>query len=168
MAIDIIVEDGSNVTGANSYADLDEVKAYAAMRGFNLGNDDEKIKARMILAMDYIESFGSKFGGEPTYVDQSLSWPRYGFGDFASNYMPPNLLKAQAQLVVEQANGIVLMPTNAGGAFITKEKVGPIETEYSEAIALSGSANNPSMPAVDALLSGLFRSGSFRLKTYRA
>lgn len=169
MAIEIIVEDGSNVPNANSYADLVYVKAYAEQRGFSLGVDDEKTKARMILAMDYIEGFASKYPGSPTYVDQALSWPRYDAGDYLSNAIPANLLKAEAQLVIEQAvNSVVLLPTTAGGAFITKEKVGPIETEYSEAVALSGSANGPYMPAVDLLLSGLFKAGSFRLKTYRA
>lgn len=169
MAIEIIVEDGTNVPNANSYATLDEVKAYAEQRGYSLGSDDEKTKARMILAMDYIESFGSKYQGSPTYIDQALSWPRYDAGDWLSNGVPPNLLKAQAQLVIEQViNKVVLLPTTAAGAFITKEKIGPIETEYSEAVALSGGGNSPSIPAVDALLGSLFRVGSFRLKTYRA
>jgi hypothetical protein len=171
VAIDIIVEDGSIVANANSYTELAFVKSFAANRGVTLIDaDDEKTKAKMILAMDYIESFGSKFLGSPTSLAQSLSWPRSNVRmnceDFPNNEIPSQLPRAQAQLVIEQANGVVIMPT-VSGAFVTKEKVGPIETEYSEALAIAA-GQTPNMPAVDALLSGLFSAGSFRLKTYRA
>lgn len=168
MAIVLIIEDGSIVANANSYGDLEPAKVYATNRGVNLGTDDEKIKAWLINAMDYLE--GLKYKGELVEPGvQALSWPRKKViidgHAFVDNAIPSRLINAQYQLVIEQKNGISIMPTTSG-AFITREKVGPIETEYSAAIA-SSSGLSPSMPLVDALLAGLLGAGKFSLTTYR-
>lgn len=71
MAV-IIVEDGSVVTGANSYVSEAELATYAADRGVAVtGAADELI----IQAMDYIE--GLSFIGVKGSSEQSLQWPRY-------------------------------------------------------------------------------------------
>ena len=72
--------------------------------------------------------------------------------------------KAQCQLIVEQANGGVLMPTQLEAA-VKKEVVGPIETEYAVSV---GAINQPVFSAVDALLEPLFNTSSgFSLTTVR-
>lgn len=173
MAIDIIVEDGTNVPNANSYITLDEAKTYAANRGVTLPAEDEKVKALIINGTDYIELYRSKFKGVPTYDDQSLSWPRKGviIGNVkvADNVIPRELKQIACMLVIEANNG-PLVVSNSGDAFVKKEKIGPIETEYSESVYLAGAAVGgfgTSFPAVDALLADLLASGAGRLRTLR-
>jgi hypothetical protein len=52
------------------------------------------------------------------------------------------------QLAVHSLDGIDLIPTITG-PFIVKDKIGPLETTYSEKLNTS---NEPTLPLVDALL----------------
>lgn len=67
----IVVEDGSVVTGANSYVTEAELSAYATARGVTLTGDTEEL---LIRAMDYVESLG--FIGIKLTDTQPLQWPR--------------------------------------------------------------------------------------------
>ncbi len=155
----LIIEDGSGVPNANSYGDLAGARAYALARGIALSITDSVVESQMILAMDYLESFD--YRGAPISFTQPLSWPRKEL-QFDSddpvplNYIPPSLVEAQYQLVIEQFNGINLQPTfnnNSGGAgAVVEEKTDVLSTRYSERI---GTTSQPVMPKVDALLRGL-------------
>jgi hypothetical protein len=68
----IIVEDGSVVTGANSYATEAELTAYATARGITLTIGAELL---LIKAMDWIEI--QKYKGDQIDCEQVLEWPRY-------------------------------------------------------------------------------------------
>lgn len=67
----IVVEDGSIVTGANSYVSEAELTTYATARGVTLTIDTEQL---LIRAMDYIDSL--QFKGVKLTDDQPLQWPR--------------------------------------------------------------------------------------------
>lgn len=67
----IVVEDGSIVTGANSYVTEAELTSYAAARGITIEGDEEEL---LIKSMDYIESLS--FIGIKNLQDQPLQWPR--------------------------------------------------------------------------------------------
>ncbi len=67
----IIVEDGSIVANANSYASEAALTAYAAARGVTLTGDEDDL---LIQAMDYVESLD--FIGFKLTYDQPLQWPR--------------------------------------------------------------------------------------------
>lgn len=167
MAITITVEDGSGVAGANSYVDLATARAYAEQRGRTLPSDDEQAKALIIRSTDYLESFRGKYKGVKTNASNALQWPRkcvvIDGEDWPDDAIPSELISAQCALIIE-ANSIELMPTQSG-QFVIREKVGVIETEYSDAISTTG---QPTIPAVDAMLEPLLSVGSFRLKTVRA
>lgn len=162
------VETGSIVANANSYVDLAFIKAYALARGIALGTDTV-IEQQSIKAVDYLEGLRSRFQGNKVSSTQSLQFPREnvwidGF-EVAKTSIPSELIKAQCQLICEQANSVDIMPTQSEAA-IKKEVVGPIETEY--AIA-TGTITTPVMTAVDALLEPLFKNSSsgFTLTTVR-
>lgn len=165
----LIVEDGSLVTDANSYADIETIKSFAELRGFDLGFDDPLIENRAIKAMDYIEAKRNEFKGTKVDISQELQFPRNnvqidGF-DVPSDSIPKELVKAQCQLVIEQTNGIEIMPTQSEAA-IKKETVGPISTEYAVS---EGSSFSPFISSVDALLQPLLKTGigGFSLTTVR-
>ena len=165
----LVIEDGTGVEGANSYITLAEARAYALERGVTLTADDAVLEAHLILAMDYLESLRDKYQGSKTLSTNSLQWPRYPvYIDgtlIGSNVIPQELKDAEAQLAIEQHNGIVISPSVAEkvGA-VKKEKVGPLETEY---FAGTGSSTGqPVMTKVDELLAPLldarWRTGSIR------
>lgn len=162
----LVIEDGTIVTGANSYIDIPEAKAFAAARGVDLGTDDVVTEQRLLLAMDYLESLNYK--GTRTDPDQQLlAWPRVGVTfdgrTFGDHVIPNQLKSAQAQLAVEQFNGVVIFAstgasTTVGELAVKKEVVDVIETEFfspkdmnQEFVAVA------QMPAVSALLRGLLK-----------
>lgn len=150
----LIVEDGSIVSGANSYVTVAEIEAYAGLRGI-VYPDPTKIEMYAIQAMDYLETLAYK-GVQVDPDTQPLQWPRKNVvvnGRTLPNDKIPNGIKnAQMQLCIYLVQGISLFETGTGGQFVTREKIGPIETEYSEAVFMS-QGGAPIIPLAEALLS---------------
>lgn len=162
----LVIEDGTIVTGANSYIDIPTAKAFAEARGVDLGTDDVVTEQRLLIAMDYLESLNYK--GTRTDPDQQLlAWPRVGVTfdgrTFGQNTIPNQLKSAQAQLAIEQFNGVVIFASTGassgnGELAVKKEVIDVIETEFfspkdmgQEIVAVA------EMPAVSALLRGLLK-----------
>jgi len=159
----LIIEDGTNVAGANSYATLTTIRAYAVARGVTtLSAVDATLEAQVMKAMDYIEAQRSKYQGEQTYktatVAQALQWPRKNVLidcialDDAT--IPQELIDAEGELTIQIAAGVELYPTTTGN-FVIREKIDVIDTSYSEKI---GTSSQPNLPSVDRLLDVLFSS----------
>lgn len=128
----LIVEDGTVVANAQSYADAAELVAFAALRGVALPSSEAAQEQLLIKAMDALEEFARKWKGEPVSASQALAWPRKNVVldgmSHAANDIPRELQYAQMQLAVE-ANSGDLQP-NEQQQQTTKEKVGPIEITY--------------------------------------
>lgn len=176
MASELIIEDGTGVANANSYAAAADARAYAALRGITLpaaGAGVDPVEVFLVLAAEYLDS--RAWVGYLATATQGLAWPRvfdfpllaypfypYEIAGYWEAYLPfdpsyyvlpEKIAAAQCQLVIEQFNGVVLMPTTAGGTqFITREKTDTIETNYSEKL---GTLSTPTMPIVTSLLRGL-------------
>jgi hypothetical protein len=166
----LVVEDGTLVTpNANSYVTLDEIRAYALARNITLSDDDEVVSGQGVQATDYLETFRAQYKGDLVVPTQPLAWPRVGaiINDvaFPSDDIPVELMKAQCQLVCEQARGVVLQPTFVYEGRIKRKKIDRLETEWFDG---AQTGNQPSMPMVDALLTELLNSSSaFALHTVR-
>lgn len=147
----LTIEDGTIVSDANSYASVSDARAYASARGVTLPVADGDVEVLLIKAGDYLNAIDN-FRGDAVDVDQSMNWPRsgvvIGLNAVANNVIPASIKKAQMQLVLHQADGIDINPTVTGN-FIVREKIGPIETQYSENINTNPA---PTLPLVDALL----------------
>jgi len=136
----LVVEDGSIVTGANTYASLATVTAYHVARGNStwLASDADSEPA-ILRAMDYIESLtwlGMAYSGPVGGVGyQPLQWPRVdvyvGGFELAHDEIPPKVISAlcEAALVELVTPGALSVALERGGAVI-REKVDVIETEY--------------------------------------
>lgn len=170
----LIVEDGTAPANANSFATLAFIRAYAADRGVDLAAiTDLALTAFAIKATDWL---GTKdYVGTPNSVAQNLLWPRSGVINFdGSSFpntgvgsIPVTLQNAEAQLCIEQNNGVDLMPTvdnNTTGGFVVSRKVDVIETQFSERI---GTLKQPLMPKVDRWLQGLLSSSGGSLNVVR-
>lgn len=154
----LIVEDGTNIPNANSYADLVDIRAYALARGITLTAVDADLEVQVIKAMDYLESFRTCFQGEKTYDDQSLQWPRSDV--YIDNILidedsiPKDLRSAEMQLVIDVHNGITLQPSLSGSSStagqVTHEQVGPLVVKYSD--TASPSSTNPKLTAAQSFI----------------
>jgi len=131
----LIIEDGSQVSGANSYVTLAQVRAYGLSRGVALSEADATLEAQVIESMDYLESFADRFKGELVARDQPLSWPRIGAyiegWNWTSVEIPRQVLNAVYSLVLEVHAGEDLFnPTAAALPAIKKRVEGAVAVEY--------------------------------------
>lgn len=181
----LVVETGAgDDPTANSYVDLDYIKAYGTARGYTLPSD-AILEQKAIAAMDYIEpqlrasTNGRKSWRGQTLEDgstapkQPLQYPRecaqIDCEDIPNNYIPKELMDAQAAATFE-AIKLDLLPTDTGALPVIRDKVGPIETEFSDALLrISGGFTGPSFPKVDGILSAILNGcgGGFFLKSVR-
>lgn len=167
----IIVEDGSNIANANSYITVEQLTAYADARGVTLPATDQLKEPLLIRAIDYINSFRGRYQGTKTYSDQAMLFPRNGMTidleTFPKDAIPQELKDAQAQAAIYAAT-TDLNPITTGDQVVKREKIGPIDTEYSETLAAKFLDSGPSFPLVDLLLAPLFGTqGGFFITTVR-
>lgn len=126
----IVVEDGTVVSGANSYVSEAELTTYATDRGVTIsGNNDELL----ILAMDYVESLN--FIGYQYTEDQALSWPRTEAKKddiywYDSDEIPQKLKDGlcETALAIDAGNS----PASDLERATKREKVGDLEVEYAD------------------------------------
>lgn len=170
-----VVEDGSIVVGANGYASLDYIRTYAADRGITLSADDDALTIQALQAMDYLLQYSERWQGNIVDPLQPLDWPRenvYLRGWIVgTSPLPDQLLRLQAQIVIEINNGVPLMATVGGSEserdrYIIEDTTGPLTTKWAEAVINAGSSA-PSMPKVDVLLSPLVSVPNLIARSYR-
>lgn len=162
MASTLVVEDGSLVANADSYISLANARAYAAKRGVTLDADDTKADVQLRRAFDYLESLGSRYKGKKSTSGQLTQWPRkcvwLDDEELSSAVIPVGLQYAQVQYAAAINAGIDIAPTSDGSPYIVREKVGPLETQYSDVVVASGV---PTVRTADALLAPLLNSTGY-------
>jgi len=128
----LIIEDGTIVTGANSFTTDVEFLAYADARGFTLPVDEDERNALQILAMDYLFSVECKLDGCRVSIEQELMYPRVGACvngfNIPSNSVPKNIKNAQMELAV-QANTSELL-INKTNQNIQSESIDTLSISY--------------------------------------
>jgi len=147
----IIVEDGSIVSGANSYVSETEVTDYAAERGITLTAAPSVL---IYKSMDYIE--GLSFVGMKYTEDQPLQWPRVGVyidGYYVEVSEIPKELKA-AQLSTCISIDQSVNPLADIKPAIKSRKIGPIETQYQD-----GASSTTFSASIQHAFKKLVRSG---------
>lgn len=151
MAATIVVEDGTQVSGANSYITEAELATYASDRGVTVAGTAAIL---IIEAMDYIESLSYK--GYKLTETQPLVWPRGDVlvdGYYIDQDEIPQLLKdAQAEvcLAIDADNG----PLDNVERQTKREQVGEIEVEY-----MDGSSSTTLVRKINAKLQKLLSGG---------
>lgn len=138
----LIVEDGSNVPNAEAYADVTYADAYFAARGNTAwaALDTPKKEINLRNGADYMTAtLRDMWAGERVnmrnglYARQSMDWPRQGvyidrYTYIQTDEIPDEIKRANCELAMKAEAGELLQDTT--GVWITREKVGPIETEY--------------------------------------
>ena len=127
----LVQEDGSVVTGANTYVTLAEYKAWADDRGITYGAD-AAVTQQIYRAMDYIESL--RFIGDKANENQPMQWPRLGAiidGYEVDGNEIPNLLKlAVYEAIKVEADGYSELA--ALDRRTISESVGDISVTYAD------------------------------------
>lgn len=170
MPISIIVEDGTNVSNANSYNSIVELRSFALDRGVTLSSVDDEVATMAVKATDYLETKAEEYKGLPTNTDQSLQWPRSGVYIYeveqSSTSIPKQLKIAHAMLVLAVNEGLSLLPNHSPQDYVIEETVGPIKTKYCDPSSV-GIENT--FTGVDKFLEPLINKGiaSFSIQTIR-
>jgi hypothetical protein len=166
-----VVEDGTGLANANTYAEKPFLTAYASDRGVTIADGD--IEKFAYLAMDWLAQYDTHWIGEPATETQALAWPRKGAffrgKPLADDAVPMRVQLIQAALVMAQAQGVVLMPDldfSNRDAFVIAETTGPLSTQWAEGVAQVVGAP-PILRTVETLLDGLLVSSGNKLRTYR-
>ena len=155
----LIKEDGTNVSGANSYEDVIGMKAYFADRGTTFTGPDATLETKLVQSTDFIDlTYYKRFGGSKIFDDQNLQFPKDIWGEI----IPDCLRFATSELALSALSSkLFFTPTvDASGKRIVRklETVGPIteETEYSSSGSLDFTKND--FPKAERWLSFLIYS----------
>ena len=128
----LIVETGAIVANSNSYISTTNFETYATARSYTLVSGAETL---LVQAMDWLES--QVFKGVQFTRDQSLVWPRIGV--YVDGYLvnsteiPQELINAQCEVAMAIDAGYGPLADIARA--VAREKVGPLEVEYSSSAA---------------------------------
>lgn len=127
----LVIEDGSIVSGANSYITLDEYKAFAIARGIDV-EPDSVLESSVLRAMDYFEQLN--FIGNKANENQPLQWPRTEAlidGYYAdATEIPAPVKTAMYEAVKVEIDGFSQL--NNESRRTVREKIGDIEIQYAE------------------------------------
>jgi hypothetical protein len=165
----LIIEDGSNVENADSFATVAECRAFATSRGLSLPTDDADVEILLRKATDYLNSIESKFQGYRYYYadGQALCFPRgdiYEFDKSIDGEIPKSLKDGQCQLAVDADSNDLLAP--GSGREVIEKKIGPLTTKWNPT---GNSAPQYSPTAALAILDPLLKpaSSGMNLLSYR-
>lgn len=130
----LIVEDGTIVTGADSYISLIDAKALAAKYGWVLPDDDASAEAALRNGANYIGLQEDMLCGTRVSAAQSLSYPRkgvklYGY-PVAEDVIPQQVITAQIAAAVEYGKGTDVRASSDGRITTHEEVVGAVVVEY--------------------------------------
>lgn len=154
----LTVEDGSIVSGANSFISVADADTYFSTRhddGWAAASTNDKERV-LILASDYMtQAWRLKWRGSLVDVTQALTWPRSGVPvpdffdpfsrqpnvplDFQDTYwigtdtVPQAVIDAQCLLAraqMDDSGAIANVLQGSLGRLTKREKAGPLEVEY--------------------------------------
>jgi hypothetical protein len=140
----------------NSYASVDDLKAYATTRGCDIPATDDECVILLLQAMDYLS--GIEWRGSRSSDSQSQAWPRTGvYYDGVAvpgTVIPRQIVTAQCRLAIE-AQEIDLSPSfNSGGDVVQESVSGAVSISYSPGTSKS----TPLFPWLNGLLRGFIGS----------
>ena len=161
-----IVEDGTGLANANSFASVDEFKQYWSDRGSDLSAyADAQIEQNLVKATQYIDKNFRYIGMKPSST-QALNWPRwYAYSEEGYVYsgVPKDIISATCEASLLSLQGLSLFASSESGIAEKTENVGPVETTYKYQSTQNGRV---AYQAVQIYLKDLIRSKSHRIRRY--
>lgn len=156
----LIIEDGSIVANAESYASVAAADTYWTNRNDTVWGalTTAAKEAALRQAALYMDK-SYRWVGSRVDVDQVMNWPRWiDYRDwnrrrYISTEIPDVVIKAQCELAYEAAVNGTLDPTLSRGNVVTQETVGPITVRYAESPGVK------QFPFVEKILSEVILGG---------
>jgi len=165
--VTLIVEDGAGLETAESYASVAQADARLASLGMTnwatlTPTEKEQALRRATVAM--VQFCGGRWKGTRLYRAQALDWPRYGAEvdghAIPSTEVPVDVRNACIDLAIKAAAGDLNPDIERA---VKREKIGPLETEYSDY-----SPQSTRYRALEQALSGYLRGSGASVPLYRA
>lgn len=154
----LVKENGSQIDGANSFANESDFDAYCDDRGITPASGD--VEAALVRSTQAIEGmYRGRWSGTKTSSDQALSWPRSGATDEDGNtidddQIPAVLVQAVCEGAIrELAKAGKLTPDLPRGGAIQSVQAGSVGVTYSEY-----APGTTTFTAIENLLRGLVGS----------
>lgn len=155
MAVIFIVENGSIVTGANSYCTVEYYIQYWENRGSDFsGHSPTSIETLLIRATEKIDQ-SYFWKGYITLSGQSLMWPRCGMYDSKNNSIDCNTIPNELKNAVCSMAAYICLygdPDENNETGIKSKKIGPISVTFTN-------GGKSEIKAVDKALSSYINSG---------
>jgi hypothetical protein len=137
----LVLQDGTNPTGANAYANRSMASTYVIDRALTFSGTNEALDAALIRGTEAIDGmFGARFPGWRTFLREQLTaWPRTDAYDSEDNLIdtdeiPVEVINASIEAAVrELATPGSMQPDLARGGAIKRVKAGSVEVEYADA-----------------------------------
>ncbi|MCY1388623.1 hypothetical protein D9M71_33980 [compost metagenome] len=162
----LTIETGQIVAGADSFATVEELVAYAADYGRVIPADTsarESILRRAYLQMDVLP-----WKGQAQSPDQTGSWPRVGVvknGFTVPESTIPDQIKAGQMALATEIHTDDMAPPELKKGAVTKERVeGAVERQYAEA---KGYVSRPAATRQSYAQFGPFLEASNQVKLVR-
>lgn len=158
----LTVENGSGVTGAQTYISETDFETYASDRGYTVTGTSSEL---LLQAMLYVDSLS--FKGTRASDTQRLKWPRYGVYidgvSISSSAIPQQLKDLECEVALAIDSGYD--PLGRIDRAVKREKVDAIEVEYQDnAVPF---ALHPKIRALQSELTRV-RSGGMTIELWRA
>jgi hypothetical protein len=139
--VTLIIENGSIVAGADSFATRAEFIAYALKRGITVAND-VAADAKLVKAFDFINGLESSLMGWLVSELQEGAYPRYGLllqtFSIASTVVPKQAKQYQLSLALDLEAGIDIF--NPGPSASTPVRVNRVEGVVTQEFAVADSS----------------------------
>ena len=169
----LVVEDGTGIATAESYATVAAADARHAALGNTAwtGGDAIKEQALRRATQHMVQAYRTRWRGTRLLRAQALDWPRYGVTadgyDVPSTEVPAEVVAACCDLALRALAGDLNPDLTADTSrVVIREKVGPLETEYAQP-AISA-PQSPRYVSVDAMLAPYLIGGGAMARLVRA
>lgn len=155
----MIVEDGTGLANANSYASEATFEAYCEPRGLTAGSGD--VEAALVRATAWLDAtYRARYPGvKSNGRSQALEWPRGWAEDADGNAIsatevPIEIVNATCEAALrELSEAGSLAPDLERGGDIRRLKAGSVEIEYGAAAPVA-----TTFAAIDNALSGILKA----------
>lgn len=137
----LVVENGSVVSGANTYVNVSDVAAFCTLMNYTTWTsapisslETQKKESAIIRSMQFFETLS--YRGQKTAFDNPLEWPRsyvyLATGDeFPSDEIPTKLKNAVCEgAYLEYVTPDCLFSSGGDTRKVKKKKIDVLETEY--------------------------------------
>lgn len=165
-----LVEDGSGVAGANSYATEAVFESYCDDRGITPADGD--VEPALVRATQWIDStYRSRFQGQRVKLrEQGLEWPRYGVADSNGFFVPytavpVEIIRATCEAAIrELAEAGSLAPDLDRAGNIKELAAGSVRVVYG-----TNATAQTTFQIIDGILAGLLGAANqFTARAVRA